>query len=79
MHAYLYAWGHECMRICVHGDLNACVSVCVGICVSEKTAFYQHAWTSVYSQLIRRKIEELNVRLPEDGADVRRKAYENVK
>ena len=30
MHAYLCAWGHECMRTCVHEDLNACVSVCVG-------------------------------------------------
>ena len=30
MHAYLCAWGSECVRICVRVDTNACVSVCVG-------------------------------------------------
>jgi hypothetical protein len=43
------------------------------ICISEKAAFYQHFWTSVYNQFMLRKIEQLNMRLPENGVDVRPK------
>jgi hypothetical protein len=31
-----------------------------------------HVWSSVYNQLLHRKIEQLHMKLSEDGADVRR-------
>jgi hypothetical protein len=41
-------------------------------------AFCQHVWTSVYSRLMRRRFEQLDMRLPEDGADLARNACENL-
>jgi len=49
------------------------------LCARGSVSVRRLHFTNTYRQvLMRRKIEQLNVSLPEDGADVRPNAYENV-